>query len=308
MSNELVIRTQEDVVSFANKYIIDNNIIPNQKYNVPRAMVSLFNNVLNVKDKNGKSVLETCTQESIQNAVYTCINKELTPSKNQSYFIPYGNKLTQMDSYFGLQKMVKDTLGYDTFAEIVREGDSFKIKNRPNGTKVVQHQINAKSIFENKPIIGAYAVASDPKTKEVINSEIMSIKDINISLSKTKTGGLVQKEFREEMTKKVPLKRLCKHLLNITGDERYDDINYIETDYTINANDDETIEYTEEDVITSNSLELELDQIDDIPEDAIEISYAEYKNNSDKYSMVKGSYNKATKTCKVIKLNTEEGV
>ena len=56
MANELVIKTQADVMELANSFIKSNNIITSQNYNVENAMVSLFTNVLSVKDKNNELV------------------------------------------------------------------------------------------------------------------------------------------------------------------------------------------------------------------------------------------------------------
>lgn len=315
--NELVIKTQEDLVGFANEYIKRNNIIPSKNYNVTSAMVSLYNNLLNVKDKNDKNALEVCTLPSIQNAVYECINSELTPKLNQSYFIVYGNELKCQISYFGLEKMVLERCGAKIFTGTVRDGDPIKMENRIDGSKIIFHEPNALSILQNKPIIGYYAVASDVNTGRVIDSDLMSLKEIKTSASKNKVGGQVLKEFPVEMGEKYPAKRLAKHLLNISNDsmyilvensmgnvERVDNSNLY--DYTINTEEQikkETSKYepAEEDVITADDLKL--DDIDepavDIPEGAIEISYAEYKNNKEKYEMVKDSYNPSTKTVMV---------
>ena len=326
--NELVLKTQEDVVSFANNYITSHNIIPSKNYNVTSAMVSLYNIVLSAKDKQGKMAIETCTPLSIQNAIYECINKELTPSRNQAYFIPYGNELKQMDSYFGLEKMVKDLCGANIYGDVVREGDAFRIENRIDGTKVVYHQTNAMGIFENKPIIGAYAVATDVESGRVINSDVMSLKDIKVSLSKSRTGGQTHKEFPEEMYKKVVIRRLCKHLLNKSDDSKYvtitntdgtvtrvnnydellDDSGFVDTSYTINTDEQiakEKEKFTPTDADVINHIDLKLDEPDApasvvIPEGAIEISYAEYKNNKESYEMIKDSYNPSTKTVFVI--------
>jgi len=235
-----------------------------------------------------------------------------------------------MDSYFGLQKMVRDYCGANVYGDVVREGDAFRIENRIDGTKVVYHQTNAMGIFENKPFIGAYAVATDVSTGRVIDSDVMSLKDIKISLSKSRSGGGVHKEFPEEMYKKCVIRRICKHLLNQADDSKFvtvtnpdgtvtrvnnydellDDDNFVDMSYTINtdeqiAKEKEKFVPQKEDVM--ENLELTLDAPEstttaEIPEGAVEISYAEYKNNKELYSMVKDSYNPSTKTVFVTKV------
>ena len=320
MANELQIKTQADVLALADNFIKTNNIITSKKYNVENAMVSLFTNVLSAKDKQGKSVLETCTPLSIQNAIYECITNELTPSKKQTYFIPYGNELTSQTSYFGNVKKARDVANVTIHSQVVREGDSIDVEMRANGTMLIRHKPNIKSL--NKDIIMAYAVASNPTTGDVVDSDIMTIEEIKKSWAKSRSGGTVSKEFPHEMARRTVTNRLAKHFINTSDDSNkiivtnpdgtqiqlneYDDL--INTDYTINTDEQEAFENepfnpeTNDYVVTAENLSLgNLSPIDsaDIPEGAIEISYAEYKNNKEKYLMVKDSYNSSKKTCMV---------
>lgn len=320
MANELQIKTQADVLALADSFIKTNNIITSKKYNVENAMVSLFTNVLSVKDKQGKSVLETCTPLSIQNAVYECITNELTPSKKQTYFIPYGNELTSQTSYFGNVKKARDVANVTIHSQVVREGDSIDVEMRANGTMLIRHKPNIKSL--NKDIIMAYAVASNPTTGDVVDSDIMTIEEIKKSWAKSRSGGTVSKEFPHEMARRTVTNRLAKHFINTSDDSNkiiitnpdgtqiqlneYDDL--INTDYTINTDEQEAFENepfnpeTNDYVVTAENLSLgKLSPIDsaDVPEGAFEIPYAEYKNNQEKYLMVKDSYNSSKKTCMV---------
>ena len=318
MANELVIKTQADVMELANSFIKTNNIITSKNYNVENAMVSLFTNVLSVKDKNGKAVLETCTPLSIQNAIYECITNELTPSKKQAYFIPYGNELTSQTSYFGNVKKARDVANVVIHSQVVREGDSIDAEMRANGTMLIRHKPDIKSL--NKPIIMAYAVASNPATGEVVDSDIMTIEEIKKSWAKSRSGGAVSKEFPHEMARRTVTNRLAKHFINTSNDSnkifitnpdgtqvqvnQYDDL--IDTDYVINTEEQEKFEKepfkpeTNDYVVTSDNLSLgNLTPVVDAPDGAVEVPYSEYKNNKDKYNMVAGSYNASTKTCMV---------
>lgn len=318
--NELVIKTQNDVINLAHNFIQTNNIITSKNYNVESAMVSLFTNVLSVKDKNGKSALETCTPISIQNAIYECITNELTPSKKQTYFIPYGNELTSQVSYFGNVKKARDVANVVIHSQVVREGDSIDLDMRANGTMLIRHKPNVKSL--NKPIIMAYAVASNPTTGAVVDSDIMTIEEIKKSWAKSRTGGAVSKEFPHEMSRRTVTNRLAKHFINTSNDSNkiiitnpdgtqvqlneYNDL--INTDYTINTDEQEKFEKelfnpeTNDFVVTEENLSLgELNPVEnlEIPDNGIEISYKEYYNNKDKYNLIKNSYNPRTKTCRV---------
>ena len=323
MANELVIKTQADVMELANSFIKSNNIITSQNYNVENAMVSLFTNVLSVKDKNGKSVLDTCTPLSIQNAVYECITNELTPSKKQTYFIPYGNELTSQKSYFGNIKLARDVAGVDIHSQVVREGDSIDIETRANGTMLIRHKPEIKSL--NKPIIMAYAVASDVRTNEVVDSDIMTIEEIKKSWAKSRSGGLVSKEFPHEMARRTVSNRLAKHFINTSDDSnkvfvtspdgtrvevnQYDDL--IDTNYTINTEEQERFEKepfnpeTNDYVVTAENLSLgsltPIAESVEVPEGAIEIDYNEVKGgkNKDKYRVIPNTFNKEKYTCMV---------
>lgn len=323
MANELVIKTQADVMELANSFIKTNNIITSKNYNVENAMVSLFTNVLSAKDKNGKSVLDTCTPLSIQNAVYECITNELTPSKKQTYFIPYGNELTSQTSYFGNVKKAMDVANVKIHSQVVREGDSIDAEMRANGTMLIRHKPDIKSL--NKPIIMAYAVASNPATGEVVDSDIMTIEEIKKSWAKSRSGGAVSKEFPHEMARRTVTNRLAKHFINTSNDSnkifitnpdgtqiqvnQYDDL--IDTDYVINTDEQEKFEKepfkpeTNDYVVTAENLSLgnltPIAESVEVPEGAIEIDYNEVKGgkNKDKYRVIPNTFNKEKYTCMV---------
>ena len=328
MANELQIKTQADVLALADNFIKTNNIITSKKYNVENAMVSLFTNVLSAKDKQGKSVLETCTPLSIQNAIYECITNELTPSKKQTYFIPYGNELTSQTSYFGNVKKARDVANVTIHSQVVREGDSIDVEMRANGTMLIRHKPNIKSL--NKDIIMAYAVASNPTTGDVVDSDIMTIEEIKKSWAKSRSGGTVSKEFPHEMARRTVTNRLAKHFINTSDDSNkiivtnpdgtqiqlneYDDL--INTDYTINTDEQEAFENepfnpeTNDYVVTAENLSLgNLSPIDsaDVPEGAIEIDYNLVKGGANKehFKVIPNSFNKSTYTCMAVILDDE---
>ena len=332
MANELVIKSQEDLVGYAQNFIKQNNIIVSKNYNVPNAMISLFNNVLSVKDKNNRMALETCTPMSIQNAIAECIHKELTPSKNQTYFIVYGNELKSQDSYFGNTKRARDVAGVDIHSKVVREGDKIDSDVRADGTMIIRHKPNLLCL--DKPIIMAYAVASDSVTGEVIDSDIMSMTEIKKSWAKSKNGGSVSKEFPHEMARRTVTNRLAKHIINTSDDSRkvfitdidgkrigvssYDELpaeeGIVATDYTINTLEQDAFEKEpfnpegDEFVVTGDVLTLDPISVSvDVPDDAIEIDYNLVKGgaNKDKFKVVPNTFNKSTYTCKAVVLNNE---
>jgi len=117
MSNEIINKDEEKELMEIKK-MVDKNVadfvlskiqklqsngeiyFPNN-YSPENALKSAWLKLQETKDKNDKPVLQSCTQISIANALLNMVVQGLNPMKNQCYFIPYGNQLTLMRSYFG---------------------------------------------------------------------------------------------------------------------------------------------------------------------------------------------------------------
>ena len=321
MNNEITIRSQQGIVDYANEYIKNNNIIVSKNYDLGKAMNSLYLNLIQVKDKNGKPALEVCSDVSVREAVMECVNKELNVSRSQGYYIVYGDKLQFQPSYFGLSKMARDLANVNIFTNVIRDGEDADMETRIDGSIIIHHKPSIKCL--NNKIIAVYAVASDVDTGRVVNSDIMSTEEAKKSLAKSKTGGAVAKEFENQMLRKVVERRLAKHFINkaddsmmititdengkVTRVNNYNDMLNDEYDFTINtdeqiAHEKEKFIPTEDSKITAKDLKLdnepEQEQVE-LPEGAFEMSYKEYKANVDKYEMVKGSWNAETRTVMV---------
>lgn len=164
-------------------------------------------------DKNGKLVLESCSSGSIARALFNMLSKSLDASKGQLYFIPYGNKLTCQESYFGSVTRAKRAVPeYVPIVKIIHEGDKFVMDNdvETGETKVVKHETS----FENldKPIVGAYTWAYYPNGKRDL--VVMTMASIQKSWAQSSNGGAVSKKFPEEMVKRTLLRKACKMMVN----------------------------------------------------------------------------------------------
>lgn len=320
--NELVAKTQEGILNYANDYVRTNHVIVSKTYDLPTAMNNLFLQLVQTTDKNDKPALEVCSKESIQEAIMTCINKELDVGKKQGYFIVYNGNLTFQPSYFGNVKQAKSVSNVRIVSNVIRDGEEAELETRVDGTIIVRHKPNIKCL--NNKIIAVYAVATDIDTGRVDNSDIMSVEEAKKSWLKSQNGCKVGKEFEHEMLRRTIENRLAKHYINKADDSEkifitdangneirvtnYDDLPQIDCDYTINTEEQinhEKEKYVpaEDDILTADDLRLETieEQKTEIPEGAIEISYKEFKDNEDKYEMVKGSWNEKTRTIFVIK-------
>lgn len=329
MNNEIMIKSQQGIVDYANEYIKNNNIIVSKNYDLGKAMNSLYLNLLQVKDKNGKQALEVCSEVSIREAVMECVNRELNVSRSQGYFIPYGDKLQFQPSYFGLSKMARDLANVNIFTNVIRDGEEADLETRIDGSLIIHHKPSIKCL--NNKIIAVYAVATNVDDGRVVNSDIMSTEEAKKSLAKSRTGGTVAKEFENQMLRKVVERRLAKHFINkaddsmmitvtdvngnVTKINQYEDLLDDSYDYTINtdeqiAHEKEKYVPKEEDKVTINDLKLDAIDINiptnvDIPANAIEIDYNEVKGgkNKDKYRIIPNTFNKETYTCMVEVLN-----
>ena len=316
--NEIALRTSEGFVSVAQNFLKTNgDIVVPPNYDVNDAVKSLYLKTLETKDKQGKPALEVCSKESIQQVIQTYVSNGLNVSKNQCYLIVYGDKLALQTSYFGKQKQATEYAGIRINSDVVYAGEQLKIEKRVDGSKVIHHQPDF-SKFDTTKIIGAYAVAIDKATGNVVDSDIMTKRELDVSAAKSKTGGTVYKEFPVEMSKKIVIARLAKRFINTSNDGyKYGSIESdmgevegirqeINADSVIN-DDTITVEPVPEQQPEMEQQEFNYEGVDDLfpdtqPEtenEEKEVYYSEYKNHPEKYNLVEGSYNRTTKTCRV---------
>jgi len=197
-------------------------------YNPRNALAAAWLTLLETKDKEKRPVLQTCTQDSIKKALLDMLIQGLNPSKEQCYFIAYGNQLVCQRSYFGsmlLARRVRPDIA-EIRAQVVYNGDEFETEFRNGRIVVTKHK---QSIDNMKPnnIRAAYCVIVD-KEDNVIKTEIMNIDQIKQAWRKSKNSpvlpdgtlrrGTAHEEFTEEMCKRTVINRACKAIINSSGD------------------------------------------------------------------------------------------
>lgn len=297
--NKISLRTQEGLIAVAQTYLKKNgDVILPPNYDVNDAVKALYLKTIQTVDKQKRPVLEVCTRESIEQVVQNYVSKGLNIAKNQCYLVCYGNTLTLQESYFGKQKEANAYAGITINSNVIYEGEKVNIVVRPNGTKIIEHTPDF-SKFDTNKIIGAYAIAVNDKG-EVVDSDIMTMKEIRQSWAKSSSGGTVHKEFPVEMTRKTVIARLAKRFINTSDDStKFEVVNSDMGDYEINANDIiiEDNKPTPKKTQSTNEQEMVVDELGE--EQTKEIPYSEFKNNTDKYRAVPNSYDKETKTIKV---------
>lgn len=184
-------------------------IAPN--YSVNNALSSAY---YALKNSSNGNLLVKCTQDSIYNALLDMVTQGLSPAKTQCYFIPYGETVKLTRSYFGTMKVVKQLPEVkDIYAEVIYEGDDFKIKNE-NGRKVfVSHDTDWMN--QDNAIIGAYCIIERVGGEKILT--VMTKKEIDKSWAQSRNKS-VQNSFPQEMAKRTVINRAAKQFFNTSDD------------------------------------------------------------------------------------------
>ncbi|HDM76661.1 MAG TPA: recombinase [Deltaproteobacteria bacterium] len=218
-------------------------------YSPENAMKSAWLKLQNTYTKDQKPVLQACARDSIANSLLDMVVQGLNPSKNQCYFVAYGNQLVCMRSYFGSMAVVKNVAGAkDVDAQAIYEGDEFDYEINHGRIKILKH----KQSFSNRVkgnIIGAYAVISfkDERPDYVVIMTLDQIKQAWKQGRVYKEGGnSTHTKFTEEMCKKTVINRACKSYINSSSDS-----NLLLKHF--NRSDEERIEHEVQQEINENA-------------------------------------------------------
>lgn len=195
-------------------------------YNPTNALMSAYLIMKETTDKNGKCILESCSQNSIANSLMDMATLGLNAGKKQGYFIAYGGKCQFQKSYFGNITLAKRNGLRKISAEIIYEGDTFKY-HIEDGVKVIDmHEQDFMNIDVDK-IKGAYAVGIMSDGSKIV--EVMNITQLKKAWNQ-RMGGLKEDassthtKFRDQMAKKTVINRLCKLIGNTSTDGNISEI------------------------------------------------------------------------------------
>ena len=233
--NKAAVATQEKALApldAVKKEVVDvvesrvASFVKNGELNLPpdysphNAMKSAWLILQEVKDKDDKPALTTCTRASIANALLDMVVQGLNPGKKQGYFIVYKDKLVFQRSYFGTMAVCKNIAGAkDVRSEVVYEDDDFVYEITRSGKIIRRHVQELKNIKPDK-IVAAYCVIDFEDNRQF--TEIMTIEQIRKAWEKSKASpgkdGSVHKEFPEEMCKRTVINRACKKYINSSSD------------------------------------------------------------------------------------------
>lgn len=240
-------------------------------YNPTNALMGAYLILKETNDKNGKCVLETCSQASIANSLMDMVTMGLSMQKKQCYPIAYGGKLQCQVSYHGHKAMAHRYGARTINAEVIYEGDTFKY-HIDNGRKILdEHQQDFRNIDLDK-IVGAYCVITFVDGSTYM--EVMNMNQIKTAWKKGygyKENSGTHKEFTDMMAKKTVTSRACKQIVQQYGDvfaidsyekaEELESVDVVAEDmaYDIqqNANSEDFPDVIEDEVISEEPAEEE---------------------------------------------------
>ena len=224
-----VMTPQQQAGMVVNNSFIDalsNQLLEKQKYglsfpadyNPTNALMGAYLKLKETTDRNGKCVLNTCSQASIANCLMEMVTKGLDMQKAQCYPVAYGGKLQCQISYHGWKAMAHRYGAKTIDADVIYEGDTFQY-HLENGRKILdKHEQDFMNIDTDK-IKGAYCVITLTDGSRYI--EVMNINQIKTAWKKGfgyKENSGTHKDFTDMMAKKTVTSRACRQIVQQYGD------------------------------------------------------------------------------------------
>ena len=187
-------------------------------YSWGNALHSAWLELQDTEDKNGNPVWESCTKASVMKALLETVMEGLNPSKNQVYYIPYGNSLQMQRSNFGDEALLRRLYDVeDLDAQLIYEGDEVSYTIEDGRIFIDSHEQSLKDRLNNE-IVAAYATIRF--SNQPFYTELMGIDEIEKAWGQRrgKDKSKAHKNFAGEMAKKTVISRACKRYINASDD------------------------------------------------------------------------------------------
>ena len=243
------------VVALQAKGAID---FPNN-YSVGNALKSAYLILQEAKTREKKPVLQVCTQESIANTLLDMVVQGLNPSKQQCYFIPYGNQLTLSRSYLGTIALTKRLKGVkDVVAYPIYKNDKLDIGFDILTGKTKINEFKPALDHKAQDLIGALGIVVGEN--EILYLEYMNMEQIRNAWNQgtMKGNSPAHKNFPDQMAIKTVINRVCKKYVNAADDS--DKIADLISKTAEEVDNELEIEMAE----NANAKELPLDEIEEV--------------------------------------------
>lgn len=243
------------VVGLQAKGAID---FPNN-YSVGNALKSAYLILQEAKTREKKPVLQVCTQDSIANALLDMLVQGLNPTKQQCYFIPYGNQLTLSRSYLGTIALTKRLKGVkDVVAYPIYKNDKLDIGFDILTGKTKINEFKPALDHKAQDLIGALGIIVGEN--EILYLEYMNMEQIRNAWNQgtMKGNSPAHKNFPDQMAIKTVINRVCKKYVNAADDS--DKIADLISKTAEEVDNELEVEMAE----NANIKELPLDEIEEV--------------------------------------------
>lgn len=229
-------------------------------YSVGNALKSAYLMLQQATTRDKKPVLQACTQESIANSLLDMVVQGLNPTKQQCYFIPYGNQLTLSRSYLGTIALTKRLKGVkDVVAYPIYKNDKLDIGFDILTGKTKINEFKPALDHKAQDLIGALGIVVGEN--EILYLEYMNMEQIRNAWNQgtMKGNSPAHKNFPDQMAIKTVINRVCKKYVNAADDS--DKIADLISKTAEEVDNELEIEMAE----NANVKELPLDEIEEIP-------------------------------------------
>ncbi|MBF1053905.1 MAG: recombinase RecT [Parvimonas sp.] len=234
-------------------------------YSVGNALKSAYLILQEAKTREKKPVLQVCTQESIANSLLDMVVQGLNPTKQQCYFIPYGNQLTLSRSYLGTIALTKRLKGVkDVVAYPIYKNDKLDIGFDILTGKTKINEFKPALDHKAQDLIGALGIVVGEN--EILYLEYMNMEQIRNAWNQgtMKGNSPAHKNFPDQMAIKTVINRVCKKYVNAADDS--DKIADLISKTAEEVDNELEIEMAE----NANAKELPLDEIEEVEYEEIE--------------------------------------
>lgn len=238
-----------------------------------------------LEDKDGKPVLESCSQSSIIQCILKMVIEGMSVTKGQCYFVAYAGQLKYVQSYSGKQAFAKRVAGVEkVIANVVYEKDAetfeYEIDAETGITKIISHKQKLENI-DPKNIKGAYAIIHfQDGTKQ---TTIMTFSQIVQAWNQRKGNGLspAHQNFADEMCKKTVSNRALKPWINSSDDSYLFEGKELEESNRIQISDKDIEEFEFEDAQEVKNELPEKQAKETVPSPKKEAEKVEFKPKKD---------------------------
>ena len=192
-------------------------------YNYSNELMGAYLILKETQDKDGQSVLQTCSQASIANTLMDMVTMGVSMQKKQCYPVAYKGKLQCQMSVYG-NTCIARRYGLENISAVcIYEGDDFEYHIEDAEIVIDKHTQDFMNI-DNDKIIGAYAISKMADgTKHV---ELMNMNMIKKSWSQGfgyKEGSGVHEKFKDQMAMKTVKNRCLKYIIRTFGTQAVSD-------------------------------------------------------------------------------------